>query len=612
MNNIFMPLPRCTITNKVLCFQCVARTERYILYSGYDYKHATHAYALLVWTYIYLRNVAYCKPYNDSYLCWGPATPGQVLYKHCPPVRFSNPLRLATRKCGVSGFWSDRRGNESSFGGWTNYTSCFEPEVNSLFKKVSDENASIKFDIAQNTRYLEIVGFGVSLLALLLSLLVYSTFRTLLNNRTKIHKNLFCAMVIQVLVRLVVYIDQELVNYQTIRNNDTTTGLQNVPYLCECIHIVLEYSMTSMFMWMFLEGFYLNKLVSGQAMNRNISYSVYLITGWGYPFLITLAWAVVNGIKYSDDVVNKCWYGYNFKSYYWIVQGPRVAVMGTNFLFLMNILRVVFIKLRRSQDSDVVKAKKALRAALVLLPLLGLTNILNIIQGPLEGHPWKFALWSYTTHFLRSFEGFFIALLYCFLNTEVQLVIRKYIDNLRAIHETRRQRRRRRQRNTRRRQHNISTNEPSSSSHSRTKSEGTQTKAAYRPLYRLPIRYTNLPYSSTRISMPSILITDCPHQDFKSKDDTSCEDCHAKGIKERKCVGTDTASPLLKLRRISVSPTSHPHRCCSSIAIENELDKREVVASYSYPLDRSSINRSISSFKSDSEIWNIRHQETRL
>ena len=61
-----------------------------------------------------------------------------------------------------------------------------------------------------------------------------------------------------------------------------------------------------------------------------------------------------------------------------------------------------------------------MRAALLLLPLLGITNILDLIPGPVEGTPLKFAVWSYTTHVLSASQGFFISLLYCFLNREVR------------------------------------------------------------------------------------------------------------------------------------------------------------------------------------------------
>lgn len=77
------------------------------------------------------------------------------------------------------------------------------------------------------------------------------------------------------------------------------------------------------------------------------------------------------------------------------------------------------MKLRQSHTSDVEQVRKAVRAAVVLLPLLGITNLLNISEAPLDRSAFEFALWSYTTHFLTSFQGFFIAMLYCFLNGEV-------------------------------------------------------------------------------------------------------------------------------------------------------------------------------------------------
>lgn len=94
-----------------------------------------------------------------------------------------------------------------------------------------------------------------------------------------------------------------------------------------------------------------------------------------------------------------------------------------NFIFLLNIIRVLIVKLRQSHTSDVEQVRKAVRAAVVLVPLLGITNILNMTEAPLDRTALEFALWSYVTHFLTSFQGFFIALLYCFLNGEVWIFI---------------------------------------------------------------------------------------------------------------------------------------------------------------------------------------------
>lgn len=120
----------------------------------------------------------------------------------------------------------------------------------------------------------------------------------------------------------------------------------------------------------------------------------------------------------------RCWWGYNFTSIYYILEGPRLAVLLLNFIFLMNIIRVLVVKLRQSRTSDIEQVRKAVRAAIVLIPLLGITNILNMTEAPLHRTSTEFALWSYTTHFLTSFQGLFIATIYCFLNNEVSSSIK--------------------------------------------------------------------------------------------------------------------------------------------------------------------------------------------
>lgn len=65
-------------------------------------------------------------------------------------------------------------------------------------------------EIARLTRGLELTGLSISLASLALSLFIFFYFRSLQNHRTRIHKNLFAAIGIQVIVRLTLYMDQAI------------------------------------------------------------------------------------------------------------------------------------------------------------------------------------------------------------------------------------------------------------------------------------------------------------------------------------------------------------------------------------------------------------------
>ncbi|XP_058806073.1 PDF receptor-like isoform X2 [Phymastichus coffea] len=409
--------------------------------------------------YIVPENEVWCSWAWDSILCWPPTRASTVTKLRCPLANGIDTRKFVEKRCGDDGRWEGRdgtTGDRDSPSGWTNYTPCFTPEMLLLIRKLytgSEDLAKVKLDIAAKTRHLEFVGLSISLTALLLSLSIFCRFRSLRNTRTRIHKNLFVAMVIQVVIRLTLYIDQAVFKSKV---PGVQRGIQNTPVLCEASYVLLEYARTAMFMWMFIEGLYLHNLVTVTQMHETTHYKMYRIVGWGYPMIMTMTWAIVTALNYHPS---KCWWGYNLSLYFWILEGPRMGVILFNFLFLLNIIRVLVVKLRQTRTSEIQQVRlthgnsksltqlfiyvwKAVRAALVLLPLLGITNLVSMTEAPLEKSVWEFAMWSYCTHFLTSFQGLFIATLYCFLNGEVKLALDKTISvymSVRGTDVTRRQ-----------------------------------------------------------------------------------------------------------------------------------------------------------------------------
>lgn len=63
------------------------------------------------------------------------------------------------------------------------------------------------------------------------------------------------------------------------------------PYLCEGSYVLLEYARTAMFMWMFIEGHYLNNVVTATVFQGRFPHLLYTVLGWGSPVLMTAVWA---------------------------------------------------------------------------------------------------------------------------------------------------------------------------------------------------------------------------------------------------------------------------------------------------------------------------------
>lgn len=393
----------------------------------YDWSFKSHEECQNYYANVTMDGGVWCNATWDHILCWPPSPPDTQVELPCPPLKGVDPTQMAHRRCTGEGQWQGRvldAGPEDPTEGWTNYTMCFIPELRQLMDKLyasSEEDAKLKMRVASTGRVMETVGLAISLATILVSLVIFSSFRSLRNNRTRIHWHLFVAMKIQLVIRLTLYIDQYII--RSLHSDDyTPTGIDNTPVLCESFYVLLEYARTAMFLWMFIEGLYLHNMVTITVFQDKPNYRVYYVLGWGLPVLMTAVWAVVTAIKYTDT---ECWWGYNLSPYFWILEGPRLTVIVTNLLFLLNILRVLITKLQATLSSETHQIKKAVRAAIVLLPLLGITNSLQMVHSPLDSNLVQFAVWTYFSTFLTAFQGFFVALIYCFMNNEVRAALRK-------------------------------------------------------------------------------------------------------------------------------------------------------------------------------------------
>ncbi|CAG9760637.1 unnamed protein product [Ceutorhynchus assimilis] len=144
---------------------------------------------------------------------------------------------------------------------------------------------------------------------------------------------------------------------------------------------------------MLCEGLYLHTVLVWAFISQSNLLAWMNIVGWGIPLITTIIYVPVRAMLGEGDEIKMCWIK-DFR-YDIIQQVPVAATIGLNLVFLINIVRVVVIKLRRGPANDGQgggasrSTLQALRATLLLVPLLGLNFLLTPFR-PQGGSQWEY------------------------------------------------------------------------------------------------------------------------------------------------------------------------------------------------------------------------------
>jgi len=98
------------------------------------------------------------------------------------------------------------------------------------------------------------------------------------------------------------------------------------------------------------------------------------------------------------------------------------------FILLSYIFKVLITKLRSANTVETRQYRKASKALLVLIPLLGITYLV-VIAGPNEGV--ESHIFAILRAFLLSIQGLSVSMFYCFLNSEVRQALKHRFHRLR-------------------------------------------------------------------------------------------------------------------------------------------------------------------------------------
>nr|XP_020028514.1 gastric inhibitory polypeptide receptor isoform X2 [Castor canadensis] len=311
----------------------------------------------------------------------------------------------------ASGFVLRQCGSDGQWGPWRDHTQCENPEKNGAFQ---DQRLILEW-----LQVVYTIGYSLSLATLLLALLILSFFRRLRCTRNYIHMNLFTSFMLR--AAAILTRDRLLSAPGPYPGEQTRTPWNQALAACRTAQIVTQYCVGANYTWLLVEGVYLHRLLVLVGGSEDGHFHCYLLLGWGAPALFVIPWVIVRYLYENTQ----CWERNDVKAIWWIIRTPILITILINFLIFMRILGILVSKLRTRQMRCPDYRLRLARSTLTLVPLLGVHEVVfapvteEQAQGALRFTKLGFEI------FLRSFQGFLVSVLYCFVNKEVQSEIRR-------------------------------------------------------------------------------------------------------------------------------------------------------------------------------------------
>ncbi|XP_024909715.1 adhesion G-protein coupled receptor D2 [Cynoglossus semilaevis] len=289
-----------------------------------------------------------------------------------------------------------------------NHTTNFAVLMNYLEPKWSPEEELI-------LTKLTFIGSGASLCALVVTLMLFTVLDIPKSDRTSIHKNLFVALICAQVILLC-----------------SSSAIHN-KVACTLVAALLHLFFMAAFCWMLVEGLLLWSKVVAVNLSEDRHMKYYYLIGWGLPVLIvTITLASASG-KYSAD--GYCWLSVQ-NGVIWGFAGPVIFIIMVNILILTRVVIITISTAKRRSimlamgASPVEQAYEQIRAAvkavLVLLPILGLTWLCGVLV------PFSIVM-AYIFILLNSLQGLFIFLIYGVYNTEVRSTVNRIKERRKAL-----------------------------------------------------------------------------------------------------------------------------------------------------------------------------------
>ncbi|XP_068160342.1 vasoactive intestinal polypeptide receptor 2-like isoform X4 [Antennarius striatus] len=339
-----------------------------------------------------------CRGEWDNVSCWQSAAVGEVMTLPCPSaiVHLFGKNGNLSRTCTARGWsrvypvitiacWSDNKDGAREL----------------VFYRV--------------VKILTTLGHSLSLVSLLTSIAIICSFRRLYCTRNYIHLNLFVSFILRAVA--------VLIKDALLFSDDETVDCSTQPSLVDCKASLVfsNYFIMANFFWLLVEGLYLHTLLL-VIHNYSIRFPVYLLIGWGIPLVFMVAWIVCR-VKLEDT---RCWEMNENPVPRRLINWPIMASVIINFILFISIIRILVQKVRCTDvgGNEQSQYKRLAKSTLLLIPLFGINYVVFVYLMEPTNKTLNYIKIFFELG-LGSFQGLIVAVLYCFLNSEVQIELRR-------------------------------------------------------------------------------------------------------------------------------------------------------------------------------------------
>ncbi|XP_025896837.1 vasoactive intestinal polypeptide receptor-like [Nothoprocta perdicaria] len=336
----------------------------------------------------------------DGLSCWPRAAFGEVVKVPCPGFfeEITNIHGTLQRNCTEEAYWSEP---------FPPYTiACGFDEGSS--KAPEDQKSYYSAFWRVYT-----AGYAASVTSLITALIVFAAFRKFHCTRNYIHMHLFVSFIL----RAIAVFTKDAVLFA----DETMDHCLMSTVACKAAVAFFQFSILANFFWLLIEGIYLQTLLLLTFVSDKQYVWWFIFAGWGAPTLVISAW-VLTRIHHQNT---GCWDDDENGLVLWIIKGPILLTVLINFIIFINVIRILVHKLK-SQEGGGSHSSHFLRLAkstLLLIPLFGVHYIVFAFFPESTGLEARL----YIELGLGSFQGFVVALLYCFSNAEVQSELKKQL-----------------------------------------------------------------------------------------------------------------------------------------------------------------------------------------